>query len=82
MTRPTDIHGRTYANNEVALEPGWIRDNFDFSEPELYKLVKTVTCDVIQHKTYTVPVGRCSLHTSLYEPNFVDMHHNALLYLG
>ena len=23
-------HGRTYANNVVALEPGWIRDNFEF----------------------------------------------------
>ena len=57
MTRPTDIHGRTYANNEVAFEPGWIRDNFEFSESEFYKQVTTVTCDETQHKTYTVVVG-------------------------
>ena len=33
-------------------------------------------------KTYTLPVGRCALHTSVYEPNFVDMHHNALICLS
>ena len=42
----------------------------------------TVTCDVIQHKTYTVPVGRCALNTSVYDTNFVDIHHNALICLG
>ena len=42
----------------------------------------TVTCDETQHKTYTVPVGKCALHTSVYEPNSVDMHHNALICLG
>ena len=42
----------------------------------------TVTCDETQHKTYTVPVGRCALHTSKDEPNFVDMHHNVLICLG
>ena len=42
----------------------------------------TVTCDETQHKTYTVPVGRCALHTSQDEPNFVDMHHNLLICLG
>ena len=42
----------------------------------------TVTCDEIKHKTYTVPVGRCALHTSFYVPNFVDMHHNALIGIG
>ena len=78
----TDYHGGTYANNVVALEPGWIRDNFEFRESEFYKLVTTVTCDETKHKTYTVPVGRCALHKSVYVPNFVDMHHNALLYLG
>ena len=41
-----------------------------------------VTCDETKHKTYTVPVGRCALHTSVYERNFVDMHHNALICLG
>ena len=29
----TEYHGRTYANNEVAYEPGWIRENFELSEP-------------------------------------------------
>ena len=42
----------------------------------------TVTCDETKHKTYTVPFGQCALHTSVYEPNFVDMHHNALICLG
>ena len=41
----------------------------------------TVTCDVTQHKTYFVNVGRCALHTSQDEPNFVDMHPNALICL-
>ena len=42
----------------------------------------TVTCDETKHKTYIVPVGRCALHTSQDEPNFLDMHSNALTYLG
>ena len=42
----------------------------------------TVTCDETKHKTYTVPVGRCFLHTSVNVPNFVDMHHNVLIFLG
>ena len=55
---------------------------FKFSEPEFYKQVTKVTCDKTQHKTYTVPVGQSSLHTSVYEPNFFDMHHTALICLG
>ena len=71
ITRITDnngkieYNGRKYANNVVALEPGWICDNFEFCEPEFYKLVTKVTCDETKHKTYTVPVGRCDLHTSV-----------------
>ena len=42
----------------------------------------TVTCDETKHKTYTVPVGRCALHKSVYVPNFVDIHNNALICLG
>ena len=42
----------------------------------------TVTFDETKHKTYTVPVGRCALDTSVYVPNFVDMHHNELICLG
>ena len=55
---------------------------FEFSEPEFYKQVTTVTCDETQHKTYTVPVGQCTLHLSQNESNFVDMHHNALICIG
>ena len=33
-------------------------------------------------KTYIVPVGRCALHTSQDDPNFMDMHSNALTCLG
>ena len=78
----TEYHGRTYANNLVALESGWICDNFEFREPEFYKIVTTVTCDKTKHKTYTVPVGIFALHTSVYVPNFVDMNHNTLICLG
>ena len=78
----TKYLGRSYANNEVALEPGWIRETFEFSEPDFYKKVTTVTCDETKNKTYIVPVGRCALHTSQDEPNFMDMHSNALTCLG
>ena len=44
--------------------------------------MKTVTCDETKHKTYTVPVGRCDIHTSIYVTNIVDMHHNALIFIG
>ena len=77
-----DYHGRTYANQLVALEPGWIRENFEFRELEFYKLVTTVTCDETKQKTYTVLVGGCFLHTSVIVPNFLDMHHNALICWG
>ena len=70
----TEYHGRTYAKHLVALEPGWIREHFEFREPEFNKLVTTVTYDETKHKTYTVPVGRCALHTSGYVP----IHINAL----
>ena len=42
----------------------------------------TVTCDETKHKTYTVPVGRCFIHTSVNVPKFSDIHHNALIFLG
>ena len=88
ISRITDSNGktkylrRTYTNNEVALEKCWIYENFEFSEPDFYKQVTTVTCDKTQHKTYIVPVGRCALHTSQDEPNFLDMHSNALIFIG
>ena len=60
----TKYLGRTFTNNEVALEQCWICENFEFSEPYFYKQVTTARCDETRHKTYTVPVGRCSLNTS------------------
>ena len=42
----------------------------------------TITGDETKHKTYTVPVGRCALHTSVYVPNFVDIYHNELICQG
>ena len=88
ISRIADIYvktkylGRTFTNNEVALEKCWIRENFEFSEPDFYKQVTTVTCDETRQKTYIVPVGRCALHTSQDEPNFLEMHSNALTCLG
>ena len=29
----TEYRGRTYAKNEVVLEPGWISDAFELREP-------------------------------------------------
>ena len=73
---------RTFTNNEVALEQYWIREIFEFSEPDFYKQVTTARCDETGHKTYNVPVGRCSLNNSQDEHNFLDMHYNALTCLG
>ena len=30
---------------KVLLEPGWISDDFEFREPEFYKIVTTLTRD-------------------------------------
>ena len=88
ISRITDSDGkpkylvRKFTKNEVALEQCWIRENVEFSEPYFYKQVTTARFDETRHKTYTVPVGRYTLHTSVYEPKFLDMHHNALICLG
>ena len=42
----------------------------------------TARCDETRHKTYTVPVGRCSLNTSQEKQNYLDMHSNELTCLG
>ena len=47
----TKYLGRTFTNNEVALEQCWIRENFEFSEPDFYKQVTTVRLDETRHKT-------------------------------
>ena len=88
ILRITDINGktkylgRTFTNNEVALEQCWIHENFDFSEPDFYKQVTTVRLDETRHKTYNVPVGRCYLNTPQDEHNVLDMHSNGLTCLG
>ena len=70
ISRITDIYGitkylgRTFKNNEVALEQCWICEKIEFSEPDFYKQVTTERCDDTLHKTYNVPVGRCSLNIS------------------
>ena len=78
----TKYLGRTFKNNEVSLEQCWIRENFEFSEPDFYKQVTTAGCDETRHKTYTVLVGRCSLNTSQERHNYLDIHSNAFTYLG
>ena len=50
----TKYLGRTFTNNEVALEQCWIRENFEFNEPDFYMQVTTVRCDETRHKTYIV----------------------------
>ena len=67
---------------EVPLEPSWIRENFEFSEPDFYKQVTDRGSDLTGHKTYTVPVGRFSLNTSQEKHNYLDMHSNAFTRLG
>ena len=59
----TEYRGWTYAKNEVVLQPGWISDNFEFREPELYKLLTTVTLNYDSKSMYTVPVGQCTQYT-------------------
>ena len=54
-----EYHGRTYAKNEVILEPGCISDSSKLREPEFYNLVTAVTPDDDSQNIYTVPVGQC-----------------------
>ena len=78
----TKYLGRTFTNNEVALEKRWIHENFEFNEPDFYKQVKNPRSDLTQHKTYTVPVGKCSLNTSQENHNYLKMHSNSFTSLG
>ena len=88
ITRITDSYGittylgRTFNNNEVPLEQCWIRENLEFSEPYFYKQVTDRRRDLTGHKTYSVPVGRCSLNTLQEKHNYLDMHSKAFTYLG
>ena len=38
--------------------------------------------DLTRHKTYTVPVRRCSLNTSQEKHNYLDMHYKVFTSLG
>ena len=52
-----------YVKNEVVLQPGWISDAFEFREPELYKLVKTVTRDDDSKNIFIITVGQYNQQT-------------------
>ena len=78
----TTYLGRTLKKNKVALEKRWIREHFEFIEPDLYKQVKNPRSDLTQHRTYTVPVGRCFQNTSQEKHNYLDMHSKAFTSLG
>ena len=88
ITRITDSYGittylgRTFSKNEVPLEQCWIRENFEFSEPDFYKQVTDQRSDLTRHKTFTVPVGWCSLKTSQENHNYLDIHSKAFTSLG
>ena len=88
ISRITDSYGKTkypgwtFTNNGVALEQCWIREIFEFSEPDFYKQVTTVRCDETRHKTYNLPVGRCSLNNSQEKYTYLDMHYNAFTCIG
>ena len=76
----TECRGRTYAKNEVVLEPGYISDSFELREPELYNLVTTVTRDDYSPNIYTVTVGRYDIQTSVYESKYEEIHNNVLTF--
>ena len=78
----TTYPGRKFNKNEVLLEQCWIRENFEFSEPDFYKQVTDQRSDLTGHKTYTVPVERCSINTSQENQNYLDMHSKAFTYSG
>ena len=75
----TEYHEWTYAKNEVLLEPGWVRDAFEFHELELYKLATTVTCDDYSRKINIVPIGRCNQLTTFEESKCEKKPNSALV---
>ena len=78
----TEYRGRTYAKKEVVLEPSWISDAFELHEPELYKLVTTVTRDDEIRNTYIVPIGWCNELTSVDESKYEEKLKSALICPG
>ena len=73
----TEYRGRTYAKNDVVLEPGCISDTFEIREPKFFKLVIMVTRDDNSPNICIVPVVRCNLQTSVDESKYEEIHHNA-----
>ena len=78
----TTYLGRKFNNMEVPLEPSWMGDNFEFSEPDFYKQVTDRGSALTGHKTYTVPVGRCSQNTLQEKQNNWDMISKAFTSTG
>ena len=78
----TKYLGRTFTNNEVAVEKCLICEIFEYSEPDFYKQVTMARSDDTRHKTYTVPVGRCYLNNSQEKHNYMDIHSKSFTSLG
>ena len=67
---------------KVVLQPVWISDDFEFCEPELYKLATTVTRDDYSQNIYTVTVGLCNQQTSVEESKYDEKPKSALIIPG
>ena len=68
----TEYRGRAYAKNEVVIEPGWISNDFEWREPEFYKIVTTITFGYDSQNIYTVAVGRCNELKSVDESKYEE----------
>ena len=77
-----EYRGRKFSKNDVVIEPSWISNDFELREPEIYKLVTTVTRDDDSRNIYTVPVGRCNELTSFDESKYEEKRHNSLICPG
>ena len=78
----TTYLGRKFNNTGVPLEPRWMSENFEFSEPDFHKQVTDRGSGFTGHKTYTVPVGRCYLNTSQEKHKYLDLDSKAFTSLG
>ena len=78
----TEYRGRINVKKEFVLQPGWIMDAFELSEPELYKLVKTVTYGDESQTIYTVPIGKCNQQTSDEEYKYEEKLKSELIVPG
>ena len=74
--------GRTFAKNDVVLEPDWSSDAFEFCEPGFYKPVTKVTRDDDSKDIYTVPVEQCNIQTSVEESKHEEKLKNAIIVTG